>query len=110
MAMAPTILINLVALLFRFYILNKLINGYSWSYFIINILFRSFASFVLSILICIVFKHIFSDNVFELLFSMIVNVIISIVVILIVGVDRDERIFILNKVLQKIKKHNGIYV
>lgn len=110
MAMAPTIPINLVALLFRFYILNKLINGYSWSYFIINILFRSFASFVLSILICIVFKHIFSDNVFELLFSMIVNVIISIVVILIVGVDRDERIFILNKVLQKIKKHNGIYV
>ena len=101
-AMVPAIFINLIALLFRFYMLKKLVCGYSWSYFVINILFRPIVSFVLSMLICMSFKHLFDDNVFCLLMSIILDIIITSIVIVIVGANRNERLFVLNRVLQKI--------
>ena len=108
-AMIPAIFINFISLLFRFYILKGLVVGYSWSYFLINIIIRPFFSFTLSFILCMAVKHTLDTGIVSLLISIFSSVIIASLIIFIVGITKDERMYIVNKILKK-RRHEQMYI
>ena len=105
-AMIPSIFTNLLALLFRFYILKGLISNYSWSYFLFTVVIRSFITFFIAVSICMFLKQQFSDGLFSSLSLTVCCFIISCFTVLLVGINKQERNLIKNKVVLFFKRQS----
>lgn len=103
-AMIPSIFINLLALLFRFYILKGLVSSYSWNYFVFAVVIRSFVTFFIAVSICVFLKQQFSEGIFSSLSLMVCCFIISCFTVLLVGINNQERNLVKSKVFHFIKR------
>lgn len=105
-AMIPSIFTNLLALLFRFNILKGLVSNYSWRYFIFTVVIRSFITFFIAVSICMFLKQKFSDGIFSSLSLIVCCFIISCFTVLLVGINKQERNLIKNKVVLFFKRQS----
>ena len=107
-ALIPSVITNLFALLFRFGILKSIVIQYSWKHFILNVVFRSFLTFSLAICISY-YTDVYIDSLkLNELISTIISFSFSLFAaalsIYYVGLEKKERKKILNVIIVKIKK------
>lgn len=109
-ALLPSIVVNFIALLFRFYILKSLVVEYAWSYFLIHVVGRSMLAFVIALLICLTIYKQPSTNFFQTLYSLFLCFAITLAVICTIGINREERRLLLYKIKSFIRNkiQNGL--
>lgn len=113
-ALIPSIFTNFIALLFRFYILKSLVNQYSWRYFIVNIVLRSFITFIVAITLCYSIDYCIDkshlNDFFLTCLSLALCCGITAFCILYIGLSHSERGKIVSQfyttILHKIRKSN----
>ena len=105
-AMWPSLLTYSVALFFRFWLINRYVDGYRFGEYFIHVVLRCIVVFVLSYGL----SHLMSmslDSTFTgLIASTFLCLIASTVIIMLLGMEGGERNFIMNKVRSFAKKRH----
>lgn len=108
-ALLPTIVTNALALVFRFYLLKKMIPSYSLKKYYIQTVLKCLVLFVVFFVPCFFFKKVLSDNFAGFCVSVITTIVFIALIVYTLGIDKSERQllnnFIGNKIhfLKKIK-------
>lgn len=101
-ALLPAIITNLIGILYRFYLLQKMLPQYSLRYYVFGIIVRCFIGFTASTIICIYFSLYFSPSFISLILTTAISIIVSVFVIYIVGLEKIERMIIKEQIQKKL--------
>ena len=104
LAATPALLTQVIAVVYRFYILHNLIPGYNFSKYFIDVVLRTTMVIGISFVINYVIHSQFNNSFILLLWSSLLSVIITSVLVYLFVVNRDERMMInemVSKVLRK---------
>lgn len=106
-ALLPGILTMLVALIFRISLLKKIYSGYSFKYYLVNILLRGFIICLFCLAVSYFIKSLMGEEgIVVFLLSSLISVVLTSVVIYFVGLEDKERSFINRLVKTKLLKRN----
>lgn len=94
--------LNFISAIIRTIYIKYLVNFPSWKYFT-NIVLKALIVTIISILLSIIIKNIFNNNIFGLIYTTIVSLSITSLTIYLIGINKTERTFINSFLLQKIK-------
>lgn len=89
--MYPTLLSYSIAIIFRFYLLKKMISQYSYKFYFINIVSRCFVIFCICITISMFIKSLFVDGLICLILTSIISILITLLFVLIIGLNNAEK-------------------
>lgn len=105
-ALVPAIFLNLLALFFRFFILKSIEKSYSWIYYIINVVLRSFITFAICLIPCIFIGRFIHGSLLSLILSLTLCFLLCGMVVYWVGMTNVERHFVNERVcvFLKLKK------
>lgn len=101
-ALLPSIATNSLALIFRFYLLKKMIPSYSLNKYYIQTVLKCFALFAVFFIPSFFLKKILPDNFGGFSVSVFVTVLFIMLVIYILGIDKNERLILYNFIKSKI--------
>lgn len=104
MAAAPAMLTQMIAVVYRFYILKQLVSGYSYYRYLINVVFRTAIAIVISFVINYTIHSQFKQTFILLVWSSLLSVIITGCLVYSFVVSHEERMMIngmISKVLHK---------
>jgi O-antigen/teichoic acid export membrane protein len=100
-----TIVIEVIALIFRFYFLKRLIN-FPVFHFIKDVIIRNISVILLSVFVPLIVKKLLDENLWRLLIIVCVSLIWGLIVIYFAGLNRSEQKIIRGgflKILHRIK-------
>ena len=103
--MYPTIFTYIVAIFFRFYLIKRMIPTYSFRYYLFKVLIPSMVIFILCWALCYIICKQFEMNLLLLFLTSVISVFIISCIILILGMDKIERMFIIRFIKKKIKHY-----
>ncbi|MBO7539815.1 MAG: oligosaccharide flippase family protein [Prevotella sp.] len=103
-AMWPSLLTYSVALFFRFWLINRYVEGYRFMEYFIHVVLRCIVVFVLSYGLSHVMSMSLHPTFLGFIESTILCVIVSTVVIILLGMEKGERNFVINKVRSIVNK------
>lgn len=106
-AVLPVVFTNSIALVFRFYLLKKMIPSYSLKEYYINIVLKCFFLFTLCFVPNYYLGRFLNDSFVNLCVSVILAVITTCLVIYFLGFDKSERKMINNFVASKLGRHDN---
>ncbi len=105
-----TIVIEILALLFRFFILKKLFNFPIFP-FIKEVIFRNLIIVVLSISLPLFIRDLMVENIFRLFVTVFISLVWNAIIILILGLNKSEKKFVttsIRKILNRESKKCGL--
>ena len=100
--MYPTIATYTIAIFFRFYLIKQMVKGYSFKFYITNIIIRCFSIFTICLILCHITTQKIEENFIGLIWSTLVSIFITSIIVYICGINKLERNFI-NKSINQIK-------
>lgn len=103
-AMFPTITVTSIGLFARLILLKQLIHSYSIKYFTFNIILKNIAIGTICLMLATFIHNCFDNNALSFIITSIISFIITIIGIYILGLSKNERTMITNKI--KIKINN----
>lgn len=103
-ALLPAIATNSVGVVYRFYLLQKMIPQYSFRYYALRVVLRCLFAFSLSVAFCSFIAKYFTSNLMGLVMTVLVSIAVNLVIIFIVGLNRNERMVIFKFVKSKMLK------
>lgn len=103
--MWPTIMTYVVALIFRFWLIRRYVDGYSFSEYLLNVVGRSMAVFAFSSLCCYFLCKSFHHTLLNLIFSTVICVTITSSFVIIIGMHRNEKKLVKEKIRVIINKY-----
>lgn len=101
--MYPTIMTYSIAILFRFYLIKRMVLGYSFRYYFFRVLTPCFFIFLLGFFVSYIINDCFQTNFLSLIYSTIISLLITSSVIFLIGLNTKERVFIISNI-KKIKE------
>jgi len=90
-AVIPVIFTSFLALLYRFYILKRLVPTYSLRHYYVNTVLRCVLVFVLSLIASFVTRVLFTDNFWGVVLNVVASIIITGSFIIVLGINKKER-------------------
>ena len=102
--MYPTIITYTIAIFFRFYLIRKMVAGYSFKYYVNKVLIPCLVIFILSWILCYSTNNLFKTGFFSLICSSGLSVIIISTIIYYIGMNKSERTLVLHHIKKLIKK------
>ena len=96
--MYPTIIVTFIGVISRFYILQRIVKAYSFSYFISNILLRNIVIIFICFLASKYVHGFFQNNFSSFLVTSIISFVITCLGIFFLGMTKNERINIYKKI------------
>ena len=99
--MWPSILTYSVALLFRFWLINRYVEGYSFIEYFFRVVFRCIIVFALSYGTCTLGARYTGSTIIGLVSFTMLSLIATTVVIFFIGMEKNERLFAAEKLLAK---------
>ena len=103
-AMWPSLLTYSVAVFFRFWLINRYVEGYRYKEYFIQVVLRCIIVFALSYGLSHVMSMSFSSSFVGLIASTLLSLIATVVVVMLLGMESGERNFVVNKVRSIAKK------
>jgi O-antigen/teichoic acid export membrane protein len=103
-AMWPSLLTYSVALFFRFWLINRYVEGYHFREYFIYVVLRCIVVFVLSYGLSHVMSMSLHSTFLGFIVSTVLCLLVSTVVIMLLGMEKGERVFLRNKVKSVAKK------
>lgn len=91
--MYPSVVTYTVAIFFRFYLIKRMMLGYSFRYYISNVLMPCLFIFSLSWIICYEIKGLFETSFFSLICVSFISMVIVSCMVFYLGMDALEREF-----------------
>lgn len=104
MAATPAMLTQMIAVVYRFYILKRLVSGYSYYRYLINVVFRTAIVIGISFVINYIIHSQFNQTFILLVWSSLLSIIITGCLVYSFVVSQEERIMIngmISKALHK---------
>lgn len=89
--MYPTLFTYTIAIIFRFYLIKRMVSGYSYKYYVVKVLFPCLLIFTLSWITCHAINEFFAAGFFSLIFSTLISIIIIASLVFGLGMDNPER-------------------
>ena len=105
-AMIPSIITTFFSVLYRFYLITKYVPAYSFSRYIKGTILPCFIIFTLSMILSCYIRSLFHECFGYLILTSIISFVIVLILIYIIGLNSQERCYVLTKVkfmLNKIK-------
>ena len=99
----PAIVSNLVAVFFRFFLINHFLPIYSFREFLRDVFLRCVVVFVISYVACAYVSKFFADDFISFIAVSFISIIITLFVIYVLGLNNSEKCFLKTKVLRFIK-------
>ena len=106
-AMWPSLLTYSVAVFFRFWLINRYVEGYRFKEYFIHVVLRCLLVFALSYGLSHLMSMSLDSTFVGLIASTLLCLIVSTLVIMLLGMESNERIFVVNKVRNIAK--NGLH-
>lgn len=100
----PSILTQLIAVGFRFEVLKRSVPLFSSKYFLLNIVLRPIALFMLCLFPCLFIRKLLVDKLGIFILSSILSIIFSFLIIYFLGLSCDERKTLVSLVKKRIIK------
>lgn len=100
--MWPSLFTYSVALLFRFWLINRYVEGYSFIDYFQHVVLRCLIVFTLSYVLCRMMTSEIDITFCRFLLSIIFNMAITAFVTLALGMEKGERSLLLKKIVQKL--------
>ena len=97
-ALWPSLLTYSIALLFRFWLISRYVDGYQYGEYFVLVVMRCIAVFVLSFILSWLLAMSLEATFVDLVLSTIISLITSMLVIMMFGMDKIERRFVVNKI------------
>lgn len=101
LAATPALLTQIIAVVYRFYILHNLISGYRFSKYFIDVVLRTTIVIGISFVINYVIHSQFNNSFILLVWSSLLSVIITSALVFLFVANRDERMMI-NEMIAKV--------
>lgn len=98
------LIISIVALLYRLWYTKKYIP-YSFQDYYSQVIFPCLKITFLSIPIPIILKYYFCESTMSTLLILALSILISVIAIYLIGLNKNERLFITNNLAKMLKKH-----
>lgn len=96
--MFATLFVTLVGLIVRMVILKHQVREYNVQFFLLNIMGKNLLLVVFCYIIAFLIKENFADNFLNLILTSSISVLFTIIVIYFLGINKDERIFLNNRI------------
>ncbi len=90
-ALFPTVLVQFVASMYRFFVLKKEVSAYKWKDYIFKICLRCITIFLVSLVVNILIDSLFADDLLHVVIDTLISISISIVLICLFGLSANER-------------------
>lgn len=103
-AMYPTILTYTTAIFFRFYLIKRMVSGYSFKYYIFKVLIPCLLIFSLSWSLCNIINRFFETCILSLIYTTFISIIVISIVIFYLGMDISERKFTIKSIKKIINR------
>lgn len=103
--MWPTLLTNMVAMFFRFWLIHRYVSGYSFREYLSLVILRCMIVFIISGGICHMLCR-FQDSLAGLAFSVLACVAISTIIVFTFGMYQNERELILSKMAGRVHRNS----
>jgi O-antigen/teichoic acid export membrane protein len=103
-AMYPSVFTTLISVIFRIVLIHKLVPSYNITEYCVTVMLRCFIFFLISILLSLYIRSFYGDGFLTFVVTTAFSVIIVLSLIYIIGLNRSERKFVLNKILTIIRK------
>lgn len=104
-ALLPVIFTNLVALVFRYYLLKKMVPSYSLKKYYINTVLKCFVLYALCFIPCYYFNRFIPDGFGGFVLSVLSIVLFTAGVIYVFGINKSERAQLHQFVISKVKRN-----
>lgn len=96
--MWPSLVTYLIALLFRFWLINRYVVGYNFNEYLFDVVLRCLFLFGINYYICnIVCSHL-TIGLFNLIISFVISVVIAGIIYFAFGMHKAERLMIIKKI------------
>lgn len=92
-AMIPSVFTTLLSVVFRMWLLVRLVDGYSMKVHLFNIV-RCIFVFIVSVSLSIYIRTLLPENLFSFAFTTIVSFILIVCMIYLLGLNTEERTFV----------------
>ncbi len=102
-ALYPAILTNAIALVFRFFLLRRMIPTYSLRKYYFHTILRCLVILAVSFLLCELLSRLFPEGIGWLCLDVIVCVLVIAVLVFVFGIDKGERRIVLDFIKKKIR-------
>lgn len=102
-ALFPTVLVQFVASMYRFYVLKSEVPSYKWSDYIFKVCLRCIAIFLISLVVNQIIDSLFPDNFLNVIIVTVISFFVSIALIFLLGLNNNERMALRKRVYQAIK-------
>lgn len=96
--MWPTVLTYTLALFFRFWIINRYVEGYRFEDYFIDVVFRCILLFCVSYFLCHLTSSLLSEGLISLVFSTLMCIFITGGIYYALGIHKSERLVLLTKI------------
>ena len=103
-AMWPSLLTYSVAVFFRFWLINRYVEGYRFKEYFIQVVLRCIVVFALSYGLSHLMSMSLDSTFIGLIVSTLLCLIVSTLVIMLLGMESSERCFLVNKVISVTNK------
>lgn len=102
-ALFPTVFVQFVASMYRFYVLKNEVSSYKWKDYIFKICLRCLTIFIVSLVVNKLLDSFFIDNVLSVVIDTLISIFISIALICLFGLSANERTALGKKICGAIK-------
>lgn len=96
--MWPSLATYMIAILFRFWLIKRFVEGYSYREYVCNVIVRCLLLFAISFIICNAMVSNLSDTFGWFIVSCIMSVFVSAIVFFTMGLFKSERLIIIDKI------------
>ena len=96
--MWPSLATYMIAILFRFWLIKRFVEGYSYREYVCNVIVRCLLLFAISFIICNAMVSNLSDTFGWFIVSCIMSVFVSAIVFFTMGLFKSERLVIIDKI------------
>lgn len=102
--MLPSLVTFSLAILFRFYLIKRMIPSYSYKYYFFNVLIPCILIFICDLIACYTIRNMFATNLMSLVVTTFIAIIIVSLTIFIFGLSKLERKLLSNLATKVVKK------
>lgn len=97
-AMIPYPISMLCSVIWRIYLLNRYVDGYSVTYYLLNNVLRCAIVFAMCYFMSLYFCNFFHKSFISLIITSVLSIIVTVVIILVFGLNYKEKSFVVSRI------------